>query len=631
MATPWPQLRLCGRMSHPACSVIPSLRIFASYLHHRMDDDPHPTFELNSAQLDERGSRDQSTGAFFLRSSQFSISGGVFTNNITHVHQAPANVLSGMQYFRMIPLGDLDLLRETRLDNASGISLLPARKVLSSEAVYQGDKVDQEKWQEDVSKYANLRHPNIVQIYGVTVSSGIHATVFHDEKKYRRSPIATVYFWSFAHAFFYLASVAGNYLMYLVRLQARNGVTLWIRASTGRLCVEFTPNAHDELMAMRYKGLSSQINLLEPDQASKMIDAMSLADYHDACAHQQSIRAWEVSSPVKLGTVGVLTPMDEKWTELAYITPRVRSSYPSTWDCQNSLIMENGWTRMAIPGQLHLQLSQCNFESPTCRDCFPKGFLFLCPATDLRTDDGSMLQHLDSVAYWSLDPTGIERLSAEDAKDLGFPAIKLKMTAWGHSFNGSVYDGLREFHQAKGFNPDSQDVARHLGCPLCELAPGVDPQFAFSKLLAVHTSPHYALIKIQAYDSDGGEGSEDDKPIYERIDSSDESVLAGDALARFNYYHMYNATFDNHFDAEGLRYKYHNQKLCVTTLDGLFDAEGLAIAKFNYYHLGAVRTYPHMMAIGALNRTPGLQRALKGPKHRDLGPGIGPYRQKGNL
>ncbi|KAJ7223413.1 hypothetical protein GGX14DRAFT_330627, partial [Mycena pura] len=71
--------------------------------------------------------------------------------------------------------------------------------------------------------------------------------------------------------------------------------------------------------------------------------------------------------------------------------------------------------------------------------------------------------------YWSLDPAGIVRLSAEDAKNLGFPAIELKITAWGRSFDGSVYDGLREFHQAKGFNPDSQDVARHLGYPLYEV------------------------------------------------------------------------------------------------------------------------------------------------------------------
>ncbi|KAJ7223347.1 hypothetical protein GGX14DRAFT_427392 [Mycena pura] len=112
-------------------------------------------------------------------------------------------------------------------------------------------------------------------------------------------------------------------------------------------------------------------------------------------------------------------------------------------------------------------------------DSFPQGFLFLCPATDLLLDHSTGLQHLDSVAYWSLDPAGIDRLSAEDANDLGFPAIEVNMEVLGQSWDGSIYDGLREFHQAKGFNPDNQDVARHLGHPLFEVSPDVPPGFSF--------------------------------------------------------------------------------------------------------------------------------------------------------
>jgi hypothetical protein len=32
-----------------------------------------------------------------------------------------------------------------------------------------------------------------------------------------------------------------------------------------------------------------------------------------------------------------------------------------------------------------------------------------------------------------------------------------------------VYSGIREFHQAKGFDPYSQDVVRELGYPLFEV------------------------------------------------------------------------------------------------------------------------------------------------------------------
>ncbi|KAJ7340550.1 hypothetical protein DFH08DRAFT_645933, partial [Mycena albidolilacea] len=71
--------------------------------------------------------------------------------------------------------------------------------------------------------------------------------------------------------------------------------------------------------------------------------------------------------------------------------------------------------------------------------------------------------------YWSLDPSGTHRLSVEDATWAGFPAFWLKTTLFGHSWDTGVYEGLRKFHWAKGFDPGSLEVARHLGDPLFEL------------------------------------------------------------------------------------------------------------------------------------------------------------------
>ncbi|KAJ7134150.1 hypothetical protein C8R46DRAFT_874175, partial [Mycena filopes] len=75
----------------------------------------------------------------------------------------------------------------------------------------------------------------------------------------------------------------------------------------------------------------------------------------------------------------------------------------------------------------------------------------------------------DSPVYWSLDPLGIERLSADEAACLGFPSPIMTTEIFGQSWNASVYAGLRQFHAAKGFNPDRQDVALHLGHPLYEV------------------------------------------------------------------------------------------------------------------------------------------------------------------
>ncbi|KAJ7153799.1 hypothetical protein C8R46DRAFT_848176, partial [Mycena filopes] len=74
-------------------------------------------------------------------------------------------------------------------------------------------------------------------------------------------------------------------------------------------------------------------------------------------------------------------------------------------------------------------------------------------------------------AYWSLDPSGAERLSAGEATRLGFPPFRLTTKVRGRWWNASVYTGLRQFHQAKGFDPESQEVARHLGEPLWQVLP----------------------------------------------------------------------------------------------------------------------------------------------------------------
>ncbi|KAJ7737428.1 hypothetical protein DFH07DRAFT_966481 [Mycena maculata] len=87
----------------------------------------------------------------------------------------------------------------------------------------------------------------------------------------------------------------------------------------------------------------------------------------------------------------------------------------------------------------------------------PEGYLFLCPLNDLRSESGKFLECPECPAYWSLDPMGNERLNPEKASTLGVPTLK-----WNA--------GLGEFHAAKGFEPNSQDIVRHLGKPLYELS-----------------------------------------------------------------------------------------------------------------------------------------------------------------
>ncbi|KAJ6611290.1 hypothetical protein B0H10DRAFT_1686768, partial [Mycena sp. CBHHK59/15] len=96
-------------------------------------------------------------------------------------------------------------------------------------------------------------------------------------------------------------------------------------------------------------------------------------------------------------------------------------------------------------------------------------YLFLCPFEDLQTSDGTCFRHPDIPAYWSLDPSGVERLTTETSRKLGFPSLALTRGVFGISWNEPIYLALRQFYKAKGFDPESQDIARVLRYPLYRL------------------------------------------------------------------------------------------------------------------------------------------------------------------
>ncbi|KAJ7874158.1 hypothetical protein B0H14DRAFT_114617 [Mycena olivaceomarginata] len=117
-----------------------------------------------------------------------------------------------------------------------------------------------------------------------------------------------------------------------------------------------------------------------------------------------------------------------------------------------------------VVGDIRFELSVSTAEGNMTR-----GFLFLCPPEDFQIGETSF-KWPDRPAYWSLDRSGVDQLTLEDAVNLGFPSFRLSTQFRGYSWDPSVYAGLRQFHQAKGFDPDSQDVARYLDHPLYQMA-----------------------------------------------------------------------------------------------------------------------------------------------------------------
>ncbi|KAJ6463001.1 exonuclease V [Mycena sanguinolenta] len=114
----------------------------------------------------------------------------------------------------------------------------------------------------------------------------------------------------------------------------------------------------------------------------------------------------------------------------------------------------------------------------------------------------------DHPAYWYLDESGAERLPPEDAINFGFPSFRLSAELGGYSWDASVYAGVRQFHQAKGFDPDIQDVSRHMGHPLyqfCKL-------YQFSRPFA-HLDDQYSETISKGDNTSDGEDTSDGQNI----------------------------------------------------------------------------------------------------------------------
>ncbi|KAJ6577905.1 hypothetical protein B0H19DRAFT_930793, partial [Mycena capillaripes] len=110
----------------------------------------------------------------------------------------------------------------------------------------------------------------------------------------------------------------------------------------------------------------------------------------------------------------------------------------------------------------------------------PPGYLFLCPLDDLQ-DSLASFQTPNCPAYWSLDPSGVERLSREEGKNHGFPELKFNMKLWVRSWDDKVYTGIRQFHEAKGFDPYGEEFVQGLEYSLYQVANEQETPFAHSK------------------------------------------------------------------------------------------------------------------------------------------------------
>ncbi|KAF7377123.1 hypothetical protein MSAN_00131300 [Mycena sanguinolenta] len=465
----------------------------------------------------------------FSRSRHFTVTGQNLTN-ITNHNYTPPTLRSD---FRMIPMGDIDLRQEIRVDECISTGMVNlrckrscARRVHSSRAritgsesnvtvaVYQG-KDAEEAWRQDIAKYI---HPNIIQICAAASSNGIHAMLFNDEliplKQYaersRHSPCLMIFIYACCSIDF--IAVHGYIYSSFSQLLHPLECTSWIRCSTGRLCTELAPSKesvwlHKWQHIPELPGIHTW-DLPHAKSTSMAIESLTIEQYHHICemnlARHRHLHISGSALAAKLGSVFCCSSKDllENLVEIASFFNL--DAHPGRWSVPDGVgeFMNEGWTRFRssdisnttislvpiLSLDLDPWLSQANqcwpvylrsvaFElniAETTEDA-PAGFLFLCPEHDLQTGRLSFCwPDQERAAYWSLDPTGVGRLSAEEASQLGFPALRLTATVTGDFWDAGVYEGLRQFHYAKGFDPDSQDLARNRGWPLYQLSSDID-------------------------------------------------------------------------------------------------------------------------------------------------------------
>ncbi|KAJ7017087.1 hypothetical protein C8F04DRAFT_480958 [Mycena alexandri] len=451
---------------------------------------------------------------------------------------------------RMIPMGDIDLQQLLQVNKGSGTiswrgERRCARRVYSAKVdgrtsnmtvvVYQGDKAEEE-WRRDIALYMALRHPNILQLWGGASAGNVHATVFHGDlvpfkqfaARYDHSLIMAAY----THAYYMAEWETREDLISLPSLKLEvafsSDFTLWVRASTGRLSVDFEPPDSDSEVSLWdlrriLPNMTAPNTLVEAGHKALAIDSLTLELYHRVCESVARDRGNSISpgATVSLGGVISGSSLDEygNCVVVACLAAKSLCLNPlfAGWRRQEGEVGEDGWTRYEaedVSGtEIHCftryydglaWLSQANhvfhrrqitfnldnyvfvhtvafgLTIPTIKEGMPPGYLFLCPEKSFETGPWSF-KWPDCPAYWSLDPSGAERLSVEDAASLGFPPLQLSTMVEGQSWDDSVYTGLNQFHRDKGFDPESQDVARHLGEPLYQVSSERDPLFAYGQ------------------------------------------------------------------------------------------------------------------------------------------------------
>ncbi|KAF7340613.1 hypothetical protein MSAN_02133000 [Mycena sanguinolenta] len=345
-----------------------------------MDGQPHSAPKLAHSSISGAESPSPASG-MFSNSQQFTVKGQTFINITNNNHPAAPSLPADL---RMIPLGDIDLRHQLRMDEYTGVvesqpceqayvrrvhsakAIVASRKSSVTVAIYQGNDAE-ERWRQDISKYMSMRHPNIVQICGAASSNGMYAAILNDDliplrhflDRYRESHFSTVYIYACCNKDF---SEVNNYLKseFQLRLYSEE-CTQWIRRSTGRLCTELIPATDNFWLGSDLHGappLSEPYNLSAgAEEIAMFIDSLTLTQYHDICTKNLAHHQWIPFSADTIMNLGAVCRCSnyllEDLVEIAFL-PSAEAFILYNWTISGGGTGENmpdGWTRYFFIGR----------------------------------------------------------------------------------------------------------------------------------------------------------------------------------------------------------------------------------------------------------------------------------------
>ncbi|KAK7063360.1 hypothetical protein R3P38DRAFT_2818279 [Favolaschia claudopus] len=484
--------------------------------------------------------------ALFHQNQNFEISGGTF--NLTVQRKAPE-----FENFRRIRLGDIVLGKDIggvqRVYGRNVVRRVYRAKIYGWESpmtvtTYEGQEKDvNEVWDEYISLHMRLRHPNVLQLFGIMSAQGLYAAIYHDEyisweqmkQMYSRTPTQQVYFEHFHGNEF---KAHGPYIAFMKNLQylGMRQCTYWFDRS-GKMCIEDTPTLNAQFQTHSVEAnmtIHSPKYILPPMEASGMIDSLDLKSYYReliGLGLWWQVRTLPLARHSTIRPHGVVKDVAGDLQEVAYLqlnhTPAKKWSfqggnvvYPGYFGTHMLL---NGWTRCSEKFAEHSQLRDFSFKLQLCcgspeapqelfspfaqanyitshlgTECssysfigtvyasysftswqLPESlgeiFLFLPPSRGFFTPNLTRCCFTTEEHYWSFDPSGNDRLSPNEALNLGLPQASLEILVSQIYVDETLFKDLHTFHTMKGFNPDSQEIAKHLGLPLFYFGDEGDP------------------------------------------------------------------------------------------------------------------------------------------------------------